>query len=302
MATRTSLPPEGAFYHAILRHLAAHPEGDSREGVHEAMPDLLSLSEAQRTERLANLPHLRYRHRSGFGLSILKKNGYVESPKRGFWRITEKGRELLRRYPDGFPPQMAVQILREYRSAIRRQYEAAVDLSDSQTPDERIEEAVEEIRQAIAADLLERILAAPPSFFEKLVLDLLHTMGYGTSEEYLQHVGAPGDGGFDGIISLDRLGLEKVYVQAKRWRDPVGRPAVQAFFGALSGRRARKGVFMITSTFTREAREFGEQVADRVVLIDGALLTSLMIEHGVGVTHYRVLRLPRVDSDYFEAD
>src|SRR5690606_32514335 len=110
----------------------------------------------------------------------------------------------------------------------------AVDLSDSQTPDERIEEAVEEIRQAIAADLLERILAAPPSFFEKLVLDLLHTMGYGTSEEYLQHVGAPGDGGFDGIISLDRLGLEKVYVQAKRWRDPVGRPAVQAFFGALS--------------------------------------------------------------------
>ncbi len=151
----------------------------------------------------------------------------------------------------------------------------------------------------MAAELLDRIAQAPPVFFEDLVLDLLRALGYGASEDDLERVGGAGDGGFDGVISLDRLGFEKVYIQAKRWQGSVGRPEVQAFFGALSGRRARKGVFITTSTFTREAREFGRQIAESVVLIDGARLASLMIEHGVGVTHYRVVRLPRVDTDYF---
>jgi restriction system protein len=133
------------------------------------------------------------------------------------------------------------------------------------------------------------------------VLDLLHALGYGTSTDDLEHVGASGDGGIDGIISLDKLGFEKIYVQAKRWQSSVGRPEIQSFFGALAGRKARKGVFITTSSFTREAKQYGEQISEVVVLIDGARLTSLMIENGIAVTHYRVLRLPRVDGDYFDA-
>lgn len=169
------------------------------------------------------------------------------------------------------------------------------------SPDERIDAAIEEIRGTIAAELLDQILQKSPAFFERLVLDLLHALGYGNSEEDLQRVGAAGDGGIDGIISLDRLGFEKVYVQAKRWQKPVGRPEIQAFFGALAGRRAKKGVFITTSSFTREAREFEGQVAETVVLIDGGRLTGLMIDHGVGVTH-RAVRLPKIDADYFDSE
>jgi restriction system protein len=140
------------------------------------------------------------------------------------------------------------------------------------------------------------------TFFEELVLDLLHAMGYGTGEADLRHVGRPADGGFDGVISLDPLGLEKVYVQAKRWQGTVGRPELQGFYGALSGRRARKGIFITTSGFTRDAQGFGDQISESVVLIDGSRLTQLMIDHGVGVTHYRSLHLPRVDGGYFEPE
>lgn len=306
-SARTSqLPPIEAFWHAILRHLAHQPGGDTRENVHAAMPNLLGLSESQRTERLKNLPHLRYRYRSGWGLSHLKACGYLDSPARGIWRITDRGRELISRFPGGFPDEIRRQITREYRQRDAGTESALEDSPDSivrneQTPDEQIDAALKEIHRVVGAELLERISSAPPAFFEQLVLDLLHRLGYGASQDDLQRVGGAGDGGFDGIISLDPLGLEKVYVQAKRWRGGVGRPEIQAFYGALSGRRARKGVFITTSTFTREAKEFGNQIADAVVLIDGTWLTSLMIDRGVGVTHHRILRLPRVDGDYFEA-
>jgi restriction system protein len=208
-------------------------------------------------------------------------------------------------------PFSATRIVQESRAAKQSETggpeTTASDASDltggglQPSPDERIDAALRELHHAVAADLLERILAAPPAFFEELVLDLIHALGYGTSADDLEHVGATADGGIDGIISLDRLGFEKVYVQAKRWQHSVGRPEVQAFFGALAGRKARKGVFITTSTFTREAKLYGDQISESVVLIDGARLTTFMIENGVGVTHYRVLRLPRVDGDYFDA-
>lgn len=308
VATNSTLPPQAAFHHAVLRHLARYPDGDRRQNIHEAIPDLLGLSEVQRTERLANLPHLRYRHRSGWALSMLKAAGYVDNPTPGIWRIADRGRELLARYPDGFDEETGRRVIREGRSEAQGQdfvgggVAGAVDAAAQQTPDERIDGALEEIRRAVAQELLERIAQAPPAFFEGLVLDLLHALGYGASEEDLERVGQSGDGGIDGVISLDKLGFERVYVQAKRWQGSVGRPEVQAFYGALAGRRARKGVFITTSSFTRDAREFANQVAESIVLIDGTRLTSLMIEHGVGVSHYRVLRLPKVDDDYFDAD
>jgi len=239
---------------------------------------------------------------------MLKAAGYIESPTPGIWRITDSGRDLLGRYPDGFDEETGRRVIREGRRETQGEAVVASDAADAgepvtqQTPNERIDSAMEEISSAIAQELLEKIAQAPPAFFEELVLDLVHALGYGASEDDLQRVGHAGDGGIDGIISLDKLGFEKVYVQAKRWQGSVGRPDVQAFYGALAGRHARKGVFITTSTFTREAREFATHVAESIVLIDGTRLASLMVERGVGVTHYRILRLPKVDEDYFYAD
>lgn len=240
---------------------------------------------------------------------MLKAAGYVDNPTPGIWRITDQGRELLARYPDGFDTEIGRRVIREGRRGTQGQdfagggaADAIDDIAGLQTPDERIDGALEEIHGAVGQQLLGRIAQAPPVFFEGLVLDLLHALGYGTSEDDLEQVGGAGDGGIDGIISLDKLGFERICIQAKRWQGSVGRPEIQAFYGALAGRRARKGVFITTSSFTREAREFADQVAESMVLIDGPRLTSLMIEHGVGVSHYRVLRLPKVDDDYFDAD
>jgi restriction system protein len=303
-------PPQSAFLHAILRHLAASPEGDRRSNIYEAMPALLGLTDAQRAARLANLPHLRYRHRCGWGLSMAKAAGYVESGGPGIWRINDRGRDLIAAFPQQFDAETAKRILRESRAGRQTDAENAEDnalgsdiaqVAAQSSPDERIDAALKELQRAVAADLLERILNAPSAFFEELVLDLLHALGYGTSTDDLEHVGGAGDGGIDGVISLDRLGFEKIYVQAKRWQHSVGRPEIQSFFGALAGRKARKGVFITTSSFTREAKQYGEQISENIVLIDGRRLTALMIENGIGVTHYRVLRLPRVDGDYFDA-
>jgi restriction system protein len=262
VATNSTLPPQAAFHHAVLRHLARHPEGDRRRNIHEAIPDLMGLSEAQRTEWLTNLPHLRYRHRSGWALSMLKAAGYADSPAPGILRITERGRELLERYPDGFDEETGRRVIREGRREIQGEEVGgggAADVGEAaaqQTPDERIDSALEELRRAVARELIEKIAQAPPAFFEELVLDLLHALGYGASDDDLERVGQAGDGGIDGVISLDKLGLERVCIQAKRWQASVGRPEVQGFYGALAGRRARKGVFITTSSFTREAREF----------------------------------------------
>lgn len=146
------------------------------------------------------------------------------------------------------------------------------------------------------------MLRASPSFFERLVLDLLMAMGYGASRSNIVHSGSPGDGGIDGVISLDRLGLEKVYVQAKRYGadNTVGRPSIQAFFGALAGRRATKGVFITTSRFSREAREFASSASDGIVLINGRQLADLMIDFGVGVGVRQRIAVVEVDGDYFD--
>jgi restriction system protein len=168
------------------------------------------------------------------------------------------------------------------------------------SPDDRLGEALVELRASVAAELIETLKNASPSFFEAIVLDLLHKMGYGASRADLQRVGGSGDGGIDGVISLDKLGLEKVYVQAKRWQQTVGRPEVQAFYGALAGHRANKGVFITTSSYTPQAIDFVRSV-ERIVIIDGARLAQLMIDHEVGVTS-RVVRVPKIDSDYFDEE
>lgn len=168
------------------------------------------------------------------------------------------------------------------------------------SPDDRLSQALQELREAAEAELLELLARVSPSFFETIVLDLLRRMGYGASRADLQRVGGTGDAGIDGIISLDRLGLEKVYVQAKRWQNSIGRPELQAFYGALAGQKAKKGVFITTSAFTTQALDFARSV-EGIVLVDGVRLAGLMIDHEVGVTS-RPVRIPKIDSDYFDEE
>jgi restriction system protein len=226
------------------------------------------------------------------------------SPRRALWQATDSGRAYVQAHPHALTEQEVLALARVERDPDGpASAEAYVDDVGSsarhQSPDERIDDALSELREQTANELLEQISLQSPAFFEQLVLDLLHALGYGTSRGDIARVGRSGDGGIDGIISLDKLGLEKVYVQAKRWQSNVGRPDVQSFFGALAGRRATKGVFISTSSYTREAREFAESVSDKITLVDGVRLAQLMMDHGVGVQH-RELRVPRVDSDYFE--
>jgi restriction system protein len=240
----------------------------------------------------------------------LKRAGSSESPRRGFWQLTPNGLAFAaknKRLPDDELERLAnadrALRLRPKKDATSTEAPSAPALSAAESerssPEERIEAALAELRDSVARDLLETIGRAPPAFFEQLVLELLHAMGYGTSRSDLQRVGGSGDGGIDGIISLDRLGLEKVYVQAKRWRNNVGSPEVQGFLGALQLQGASKGVFITTSTFTKEAQDAATRARGSVVLVDGERLTALMMEHAVGVSH-KALRVPKVDNDYFD--
>ncbi|MHC5196006.1 restriction endonuclease [Pseudomonas frederiksbergensis] len=170
--------------------------------------------------------------------------------------------------------------------------------SATASPDDRLEQVLQELREATAADLLDSLLQVTPNRFEVIVLDVLHRLGYGASRSDLQRVGGSGDAGIDGIISLDKLGLEKVYVQAKRWQNTVGRPELHAFYRALAGQKAKRGVFITTSGFTAHAIDFAKSV-ERIVLVDGNRLVNLMMDNEVGVTS-RLLRLPALDRDYFD--
>jgi restriction system protein len=175
--------------------------------------------------------------------------------------------------------------------------------ADEHTPEERIETAYRELRSALAAEVLDRVFDQSPEFFEQLVLDVLQAMGYGGSrDDAAARLGQSGDQGVDGVIREDRLGLDLIYIQAKRWKNVVGRPEIQKFFGALHGQRATKGVFITTSTFSKEAAAYADGVTPRVILVDGKELAQLMIEHSVGVAVSRKYQLMRLDLDYFLPD
>lgn len=175
--------------------------------------------------------------------------------------------------------------------------------NDGRTPDDLMEDGYEQHRAALVAELRERIATMLPAAFEQLVVDLLAGMGYGGPQEDAGLVvGRGGDEGIDGVIREDRLGLETIYIQAKRWQGTVGRPEIQRFAGALQGQRARKGVFITTSSFTKDARAYAGSIATTIVLVDGAQLAELMIDHGVGVTPVKRYEIRRVDSDYFTVE
>lgn len=307
-----TVPTYDLFIEPVLRYLAAHPEGVPAKDAHEAAAAVLCVSDEDKQELLPSGAQPIYKNRAGWAHDRLKRAGLSSSPRRGTWKITQEGLDFVATHPEPFSSQTSTELAMGYidvrlkpkpengNNAEGEPKDIPVITLTVASPDDRLGEALREIRQTAEAELLELLGNVSPSFFETMVLDLLHAMGYGTSRSDLQRVGGVGDGGIDGVISLDRLGLEKVYVQAKRWQSSVGRPDLQAFYGALAGHKARKGVFITTSSYTAQAVEFARSV-EGIVLIDGYRLSGLMIDHEIGV-NARVLRIPKIDSDYFDEE
>jgi restriction system protein len=307
-----TVPTYDRFIEPILRILTANPDGLPAREVHEAAASALAVSEEDRLELLPSGTQPIYKNRAGWAHDRLKRAGLSSSPRRGFWQITEKGREFAQAHSTPMTAQQVEQLAMDFMSVRLRPPTTGTLPVTAQapqllaapiaiaSPDDRLGQAISELRSAVAAELIETLASVSPAFFETIVLDLLHRMGYGANRADLQRVGGSGDGGIDGVISLDKLGLEKVYVQAKRWQGTVGRPEVQAFYGALAGQRANKGVFITTSAYTAQAVDFARSV-ERVVLVDGRRMVELMMDHEVGVS-IRTVKIPKIDSDYFDEE
>ncbi|NUO19394.1 restriction endonuclease [bacterium] len=245
-----------------------------------------------------------------WALQYMMNAKLVDRPARATYKITARGKELL----SSNPPQIDIAVLRQFPEFVAWQGKARektkVDEQDSPkppsdhqlTPDEQIDRGYTQVRSTLAAELIEKVKSCSPRFFEQLVVDLLVRMGYGGSvEEAARVVGKSGDGGIDGIIKEDKLGLDIIYVQAKRWENVVGAGSVRDFSGSLDYHGAKKGVFITTSQFTKDAREFVTRIGEKkVVLVDGFELAQLMIDHDIGVSTVTTYTIKRLDSDYFE--
>lgn len=306
------VPTYDKFIEPILRYLASSPGGAPAKEVHDAAAGVLNVSDVERQELLPSGIQPVYKNRAGWAHDRLKRAGLSSSPRRGYWQLTEEGLAFARKHPAPLSEQQLEKLAFGFND-VRLALQAGEDLptvallpvvpapaTSVASPDDRLGEALAELRRTVASELQEALATVSPAFFETVVLDVLHRMGYGTSRTDLQRVGGAGDGGIDGIISLDKLGLEKVYVQAKRWQNVVSRPDVQGFYGALAGQRAAKGVFITTSSFTAQAVDFARSV-ERIVLVDGGRLADLMIEYEVGVS-VRTIKVPKLDRDYFDED
>ncbi len=252
-----------------------------------------------------------FSNRVGWARTYIKKAGLVESWGRGQLKITEEGTRVLSQDPERLDNAFLMRYptfseWAGYKSPARpsgKQQSVQATVADELTPEERLESSHQTLRDALARDLLLRVKQSPPDFFERLVVDLLVAMGYGGSRtDAGEAIGRSGDEGIDGIINEDRLGLDVVYVQAKRWDRTVGRPEVQAFAGSLEGQRAQKGVMITTSVFSPDAQQFVKQIGKKIVLIDGHELADYMIDFGVGVNTTRVYELKEIDDSYFEAE
>jgi len=301
-----AVPTYDQFIEPILRFLANQSAPVAAKDAHEAAANALGLTPEQRQETVAS-GQLVYKNRCGWAHDRLKRTGYSVSPKRGYWQLTTVGADFAKTAPDPFPPAEVERIAFESNGVLLKPPADGTPLqlvtappvvATVQSPDDRLDAATAEIRASVAADVLELLRSVTPTFFEQVVLDVLHSLGYGTSRAALQRVGGSGDGGIDGIISLDKLGLEKVYVQAKRWQGTISPAQIQAFYGALAGKRANKGVFITTSGFSSQAVKYADSV-EKIVLVDGLKLAELMLDHGVGVS-VRHVQIPKIDSDYFE--
>src|SRR5438105_9265815 len=271
----------------------------------DQIADTFGLTPDDRRERLPS-GQARLLNRVAWARTYLGKACLLETAGRGSVRITDRGKDLLAEKParvdmrllNRYPEYRA---FREQSGASQADQDSTSDEpSQTETPEEMIERAHRQLGKSMADDVLTLIKSRSPRFFEKLVLDVLVAMGYGgTLEDAARVLGQTGDGGVDGVIKEDRLGLDVIYVQAKRWDGTVGRPEVQGFAGSLEGYRARKGVFITTGSFSSDARNYVDRIDKRIVLIDGSMLAGLMLQYNVGVSVAASYDVKRIDSDYF---
>lgn len=271
----------------------------------DILADQFKLSETDRQALLPSGQQPIFENRVGWARTYIKKAGLIATPRRGVFIITARGSDLLKKKPQSISNQSLMEFpeFQEFRRRDKETSEPGITVhtdENSQTPEELIEYSYQELKRSLADELLLKVKEAPPEFFEKLVVELLLKMGYGGSRSDAgQAIGKSGDEGIDGIIKEDRLGLDLIYLQAKRWENVVSRPEIQKFVGALQGQRASKGIFITTSRFSTEAHEYVNKIENKVVLIDGERLAQHMIDFDIGVSKVALYELKRIDTDYF---
>jgi len=266
------------------------------------------VTDEERKELLASGNQAIFDNRVGWAKTYLKKAGLLDSPKRATFVITQIGLDTLKKNPNRidakylrqFPAFLEFQ--NESRSENDSEEEVVIVETNEQTPEENLDKAYQRIRKSLASELLNKVVELSPTFFERLVVELLVKMGYGGSiKDAGKAIGKSGDEGIDGTIKEDKLGLDIIYIQAKRWKpgNVVGRPELHKFVGALAGQGAKKGIFITTSNFTKEALEYTPKNETKIVLIDGEQLAQLMIDYNLGCTTQQIYELKKIDSDYF---
>jgi len=295
------------FQSIMLPLLKSFEEGEikSSKELRFNMVNHFNITEEEQKEKIPSGKQFTYSNRIAWAISYLKMAELIFSPKRGSYRITEEGVNVLKNPPD----KITISFLKQFENFSKNRnpekdenIEQDEQITDK-TPDELIEIGYKQIKNELSLQLLNQIKDDSPYFFEKLVLDLLLKMGYGGSEMDNGELTQKGsDEGIDGIIKEDRLGLDKIYIQAKKWENNVGRPEIQKFVGALQGKRAKKGIFITTSTFSKDAYDYAQNLDVAVILIDGKKLAEYMIENELGVTLKQNYKIFNIDSDYFIED
>lgn len=292
----------------LLKLMADRKEKNLKELIEE-LGIIFRLSEEEKGELLPSGQAFLFSNRVGWARTYLKKAGLLDSPKRGILVITERGLSILKKKPKRidnsilkqFPEFLEFQNIKRDDGGVGK-IQPVIDENNTQTPQEIIDNAYQKIRQSLVQELLERIKSLSPIFFERLVVNLLVKMGYGGSiKDAGKATRLTNDEGIDGIIKEDKLGLDFIYIQAKRWTDTsIGRPDIQSFVGALDGKKANKGIFITTSTFAKSSIEYVNAISKKVILIDGQQLAEYMIDYGLGVSTIQTFELKRVDNDYFD--
>lgn len=299
--------PSYQDYMLPLLNLASDGREWSSKVASEKLIEHFKLTEEEVSALLPSQTRRVVPNRFGWARTYLVKAGLLRQTRFGYFEITERGKEVMSMRPTRIDRKFLTQFPEfvEFTNSSSDEIEelqSAESPTESRTPQEIIEDAHQALNKQLVPDLLDQILNCSPTFFEKLVLDLLLAMGYGGSrKEAAQATKRSSDGGIDGIINEDKLGLESIYIQAKRWAKNrnVGRPEIQQFVGSLDVYRARKGVFITTSDFTREAREYADRTSSKIILINGTSLADLMIQHGVGVSAVTIFQINKVDNEYF---
>lgn len=299
-----SVPDFQSFFRPLL-DLAADGKEHSIQEAREVIAKQMALPESDLNELLPSGIQTKFENRIAWAKSYFIQAKVFESPRRSFFRITDRGRELYR----AGHKRIDIRILNHYPEFLEFHKGKKGEVTETEvepakeTPEETLQQSYESIRSDLASQIVQRIYKNSPKFFERLVVDLMVAMGYGGSRvDAGRSIGGTGDEGIDGIIKEDKLGLDVVYLQAKRWDGTVGRPEVQKFVGALHGKRAKKGVFITTAKFSDDAKRYVETIDPNVILIDGRMLAGLMIDHGLGTTTTATYQIKRIDSDYFSED